>query len=109
MLTKALLAGCIAIVTLPALAQSNSQLRQQQIDQRQANQAQRIAQGQATGQLTPQEAARLKREQARIARMEARARADGRISSQEAARIKRAQDNASRHIHHERNDRQRLR
>ena len=109
MFTKTLFTVLIAVTTLPVFAQSNSQLRQQQIDQRQANQARRIAQGQASGQLTPQEAARLKRQQEQIRRMEARAQADGRVSAKEAARIQRAQDNASRNIRRERTDAQRVR
>jgi hypothetical protein len=69
-----------------------------QVDQRQANQQQRINQGVASGELTPREARKLQREQNRIARHEAAAKADGTVTPQERRRLHREQDQASRHI-----------
>src|SRR5689334_16369243 len=65
------------------------------IDQRQAEQQRRIDQGVKSGQLTPQEAARLQKGQDRVQRMEDQARADGKITRREAAEIERAQDRQS--------------
>ena len=76
------------------------------IDQRQANQEQRIEQGIRSGQLTAGEAARLERGQARIERMERRALADGRMDPRERRRIMQAQEVQSRHIYREKHDNQ---
>ena len=57
------------------------------IDARQDNQAARIEQGKATGELTPREAVRLQRGQNRVQGMENRAMADGRMTGGERARI----------------------
>ncbi len=74
------------------------------IDQRQANQSQRIAEGQASGELTKREAARLKAGQARIANKEARANADGTVTAKERAAIKRAQNKQSHQIARQKHD-----
>ena len=74
------------------------------IDARQANQAARINQGVAQGQINPNEAARLARGQARVQRMESRAKADGVVTGRERARIHRAQDVQSRRIYRARHN-----
>lgn len=74
------------------------------IDQREANQQQRIEQGVKSGQLTPRETARLEGQQARIERTEARAKADGVVTAQERAKITHMQDKASRDIKREKHD-----
>lgn len=66
---------------------------------RQARQQQRIANGVATGKLTPRETARLEREQARVDKAQANAVADGKVTPGERARIDEMQDRASRKIH----------
>jgi peptidoglycan hydrolase CwlO-like protein len=76
------------------------------IDQRQANQEQRIDQGIASGQLNEREANRLNKQQEHINKMEARAKSDGVMTKKERARIVAAQDRASRHIAREKHDRQ---
>ena len=50
------------------------------IDQRQVNQQKRIAQGVASGQLTPQETANLQKRESKIAADEAAAKADGKVT-----------------------------
>ena len=75
-----------------------------QIDQRQARDAQRIEEGRRSGQLTPREYTQLKAEQARIASIERAAKADGVVTRQEARTIADAQDAASRHIYQEKHD-----
>lgn len=90
----------------PAHLHSTAPGAQQHVDQRQAEQSRRIAEGQRSGALTRHETRRLERGQAHIDRMEQRAQADGRLSRREAAQIERAQDRQSRHIRHDRHDRQ---
>jgi polyhydroxyalkanoate synthesis regulator phasin len=77
------------------------------IDQRQAEQQRRIDEGVRRGELTPNEATRLRNEQARIQRMEDKARADGKLNPEERRRIDRELDQLDQAIMRERNDRQR--
>lgn len=79
------------------------------IDQRQANQEQRIDQGIASRQLNEREAARLNKQQDRIDNMENKAKADGTVTNKERAKIEHAQDRASRLIAREKHDRQAVR
>ena len=80
---------------------------QASVDGRQREQRQRIVQGARSGELTPREVARLSREQAAIRRQEFRYRHhDGRLDARERAALGRHQNRASRHIHHQKTDRQ---
>ncbi|MGE5469953.1 MAG: hypothetical protein ACM3X0_04055 [Bacteroidota bacterium] len=97
---KAIIAVALAV---PALAFAQATPR---IDQREANQQQRIDQGVASGSLTPREANRLERGQQHVANMEARAKADGVVTPGERARINQAQNVQSRRIYAEKHDRQ---
>jgi len=76
------------------------------IDQRQANQDQRIDQGIASGQLNEREANRLNRQQEHVNKMEDRAMSDGVMTKRERARVGAAQNRASHHIAREKYDRQ---
>lgn len=76
------------------------------IDERQANQEQRIDRGIASGQLNEREANRLNKQQEHVNKMEDRAKSDGVMTKKERARISAAQDRASRHIVREKHDRQ---
>jgi hypothetical protein len=79
------------------------------VDRREHRQQARIAQGVATGALTPRETARLERKEARVHRHIERARADGGgLSPAERARIQRHQDRVSRQIYREKHDGQRI-
>lgn len=98
-----LLATGLLCVAAAAQAQTPAE---QRIDKRQQNQEQRIDQGVKSGQLTPREARRMERQQARVDRQEQRALADGKVNKREAARIERHQDRTSRHIRHQKHDRQ---
>lgn len=100
---KFLAAAAIAAMTLPALAQTQSTPR---IDQRQANQAQRIEQGRKSGAMTDKEAARLKKGQARVQKMEDKAVADGKVTKKERRKIEHAQDVQSRRIARQKHDKQ---
>ena len=92
----------LAVVAAPVFAQSSTP----RIDQRQANQEQRIEQGVQSGQLNQREAARLEKGQARVQKMENRATADGKVTAKERARIEHAQDKQSRRIYREKHDKQ---
>ena len=76
------------------------------IDQRQANQDQRIDQGIASGQLNEQEAKRLRRQREYVNKMEDRALSDDVMTKRERARIGAAQNRTSHHIAREKHDRQ---
>jgi len=92
-----------AALAVPAYAQTQSTPR---IDQRQANQEQRIQQGVRSGELTKKEAARLEKGQARVQKMEDKAMADGKVTKKEARRIEHAQDVQSKKIFREKHDKQ---
>jgi hypothetical protein len=76
------------------------------IDQRQANQEQRIDQGIASGELTRREATRLERQQGAINKAEEKAKADGSVTAKGRKRLTHAQNHASRNIHRQKHDRQ---
>ena len=76
------------------------------LDQREANQQQRINQGVATGQLTPREAARMQNRQNRLNVNEARAKADGVVTPAERRRLQREANRNSRKIHRQKHDAQ---
>ncbi len=101
---KLLLAVCAVTLMMSGLvfAQAETPV----IDQRQANQDQRIDQGMASGQLNEQEANRLNKQQGRLGKMEDRAMSDGVMTKRERARVGAAQNRASRHIAREKHDRQ---
>jgi hypothetical protein len=76
------------------------------VEKRQQLQQERIGQGVASGQLTPQETVRLEKQQAGIERAQDRAEADGKVTPKERARLKKKQDRASRRIYREKHDAQ---
>jgi hypothetical protein len=102
MKTKLFIAAIATVITLPVFAQANTP----GIDQRQANQEQRIDQGVASGQLNQRETNRLERGQQRVDNMENRAKSDGVVTKQERARIHQAQDVQSKRIYRQKHDRQ---
>jgi hypothetical protein len=92
-------AACLPVL---AFAQANTP----RVDQRQANQEQRIDQGVASGSLTRREANRLERGQQHVENMESRAKADGVVTKGERARLHQAQNVESRRIAAQKHDRQ---
>ena len=78
----------VAVATLLAASAVWAQSNQTPgVDARQERQQNRIAEGVASGQLTPRETARLERGEARIERMEQRAKADGVVTPKERKRL----------------------
>lgn len=74
------------------------------INKHQAKQQNRIAQGQASGQLTGQEAASLQRGQANVANKKAVAKADGKVTNSERAEIRQAQKRQSNRIYNKKHN-----
>ncbi len=100
-----LVATVIGAITLPAFAQAPAPSTPN-LDKREANQQRRIDQGVKSGQLTPQEAARLEKRQERLKAHEAKAKSDGVVTPQERARLQSEANRNSRVIAHEKHDRQ---
>ncbi|MDP2880996.1 MAG: hypothetical protein Q8N89_05390 [Azonexus sp.] len=96
----------IAVLSLVLPALAFAQANTPRVDQRQANQEQRIDQGVASGSLTQREANRLDRGQQHVDNMEARAKADGVVTRGERARLHHAQDRQSARIYRQKHDRQ---
>lgn len=85
---------CVAVLSPIASASAAPVVKE-----RQENQAARIQQGVASGELTQREATSLRAEQ-RAIRAEKRAfKADGKLTRAERAHLKREQNQASRHIY----------
>ena len=104
MTTRNLFAATIAALFIsPAIAQTPATPK---VDKRQDNQAARIDQGKASGQLNTREAARLDAGQARIAAAEEKAKADGKVTKKERAKLQHKQNKQSRHIAKQKHDRQ---
>ena len=105
--TRNIIAASIAVLSAtlitPAFAQGTNTPN---IDKRQANQAARIEQGKASGELTTKEAARLEAGQAKVGAMEAKAKSDGVVTRKERARLERAENKQSRKIKHQKHDAQ---
>jgi hypothetical protein len=97
LLCSAFLAGASLLAQAPP--PPATQLREAQVTRREARQQRRIAQGVASGALTPKETARLERQEGRIDRHIARAEADGKMTAQESARINRQENRESRRIY----------
>ncbi len=94
-------AGAQAFAQAPASAPGTHTPR---IEQREAHQQARIAQGAASGSLTAQETLRLEKEQARIDTAESKAKSDGTVTAKERRRLHAMQDGASRDIHRKRHN-----
>lgn len=96
----------IALLSLILPTLAFAQANTPRVDQRQANQEQRIDQGVASGSLTQREANRLERGQQHVDNMENRAKADGVVTRGERARLHQAQDVQSARIYRQKHDRQ---
>ena len=102
-LKNSLIATLLAAASIGAFAQTAATPR---VDQREANQQARIANGAASGELTGKETVRLEKELAAINKAEAQAKADGTVTRRERKRLHRMQNAASHDIHHQKHDAQ---
>lgn len=94
----------ILLITL-ALAGAGHNAVAAGVNDRQAQQQDRIANGVASGELTASETLRLQRQQAHIANTEARMRADdGVLGPIERARLDNKQDRANARIYRQKHD-----
>lgn len=93
----------LGFAALAAQAQTPATPR---VDERQAEQHQRIQQGVASGQLTARETHRLRAEQRAIRHAEAQAKADGVVTAAERRHIQHLQNKASRDIRRQKHDAQ---
>ncbi len=100
MAVAGLVAGSLALGSLPALAQAGSPW----IDQREANQQNRINQGVNSGQLTPREYNHLENRENRITNTENQMKADGHYTYAERLRTRRLQNRASRQIYRDKHN-----
>ncbi len=96
----------LAVVSILFPAAVFAQDNTPRVDQRQANQEQRIDQGVASGALTEREANRMERGQQHVENMESRAKADGVVTRRERVRLHEAQTVESRRIYAQKHDRQ---
>lgn len=101
-LILALAVGTGAALTGTAFAQTATP----RLDQREANQQNRINQGVASGQLTPREAGRMQNRANRLEANEQRAKADGVVTRHERKRLHREANRNSRKIHRQKHDAQ---
>lgn len=104
-----MISWCAAIASLLFASMAYAQADTPVVDQRQANQEQRIDRGLAGGQLTDREANRLNNQQGHINKIEDKAKSDGVVTKKERAKLHAAQDRAPRHIAREKHDRQGVR
>jgi hypothetical protein len=109
-MNKTLIAGAVlAFAAIGASAQTPAATpgaNTPRIDQRQANQEQRIDKGIASGQLTKRETRRLEKEQAHVNRAEDKAKADGTVTAKERKHLTKMQNHASRDIYRQKHDAQ---
>ncbi|MCH7343244.1 hypothetical protein LZ017_07610 [Pelomonas sp. CA6] len=88
------LALAASLITATSFAQTATP----RVDQREAQQQARIAQGAASGSLTAHETQRLEREQAAINKTEAQAKSDGTVTRKERRHLQHMQNHASADI-----------
>lgn len=96
-------AVALSFAALAAQAQHTATPR---VDAREARPQERIAQGAASGALTPHERHHLQHQQRAIHRAERHAKADGRVTRAERRHLAHLQHRASQHIHHQKHDAQ---
>ena len=101
-----LIAATLAFASIGAFAQAAAAPATPRVDQREANQQARIANGAASGQLTGKETVRLEKEQARVNNAEAKAKADGTVTKRERKHLHRMQDATSKDIYKQKHDAQ---
>lgn len=103
-LKKAFYAAALAALAVPAFSQSNSPAPV--IGQRKENQQDRIANGVASGQLTPRETANLEKKEAALNHEEKRMekRDGGNLTAADKARLTRQQNNLSHQIYRDKHN-----
>jgi hypothetical protein len=105
-MSKFLVSSAVAsgLMLATALACAQTAPPGDRIDNREAKQQSRIANGAANGKLTPHETQKLERGQAKVNTAEAKAAADGKVTQKESARIEAKQDEQSQRIAKKKHD-----
>ena len=98
LITSAVLAAFITPVFGQATAPATPGANTPKIDARAANQEKRIAEGQASGQLTNKEAANLEKREAKLNNDIAKAKSDGKVTKAERKKLTRKENRDSRKI-----------
>ena len=96
----------VSAASILAISIASAQADTPSIDQRQANQEQRIEKGIASGQLTGREVNRLNNQQEHINKIEDKLKSDGVVTKKERKKLHAAQDHASRKIARQKHDQQ---
>lgn len=96
----------LAFVSVASFAQTAPAASTPLINKRQANQEQRIQQGEASGQLTQKEANRMDKREQHVTNLENKAAADGTVTAGERSRVRAAERRTSRHIRAQKHDKQ---
>jgi len=99
--TQIIAALSLAALSGLALADNTATPR---VDQREANQQERIANGAASGQLTAKETQHLEKQQAKIDATEAKDKADGKVTGKERRHLAKMQNKASKDIYKEKHN-----
>jgi len=102
---KDLISALALVVSSAVFAQANAPVTPV-LDQKQANQQQRIDQGVASGQLNKREAKRLQAREDKLAAQEAAAKSDGVVTKKERVRLNAEANRDSRAIYKQKHDRQ---
>jgi multidrug efflux pump subunit AcrB len=105
-LKRTVVAATLAVASLGVFAQAAVTPATPRVDQREANQQARIANGAASGQLTGKETNRLEKEQAHVNKVEYKAKADGKVTAAERKRMHRLQNRTSKDIYRQKHDAQ---
>ena len=99
---RRLASAVLAAFMVPAFAQTTAPAspgtNTPKIDARAANQEKRIAEGQASGQLTNKEAANLEKREAKLNNDIAKAKSDGKVTKAERKKLTREENRDSRKI-----------
>jgi septal ring factor EnvC (AmiA/AmiB activator) len=101
---KLIITSLLISLAAPAFAQTPSDARSTEINNRAANEQQRIDQGVQSGQLTTKEASHLEKKQARTDKHIAKAEANGKVSKHEARKINKEENKESNAIHEQKHD-----
>ncbi|MGI9036176.1 MAG: hypothetical protein ACR2GD_09075 [Pyrinomonadaceae bacterium] len=97
----------LSAISFAQTTSSQSRRYRHNVNKRQENQQDRIAQGIKSGELTPREAARLENQETRLNRIEARKRASGgKLTNRERGQLERDLNRESRSIYRQKHDKQ---
>ncbi|MDY7538593.1 hypothetical protein QN372_11025 [Undibacterium sp. RTI2.1] len=89
----------VSLFAMPVFAQTAATTNTPNIDKRQDNQQQRVANGVSSGALTAKEATNLEKRESKIETDKQAAKADGTVTKQERAKLQHEENRASKKIY----------